>query len=323
MYGVWPKSWLKQLRTIAAITKHERPDILHTNQPRIGSLCQIIGRWYRTSRIIYTAHSRPIRDESTVYKQLKQILLWHLAILGSHHTIVPSPTLLQTLQQGLIKQKLKLIPLGRTIGVMYSKEEARQQLTTISGISTLPTKKNTHWIGTVSTLKPEKNIYSLIAATKKLLSIHTRTILVIIGDGPEYAKLQQHVDSLHLSNHIFFLGKIPEAARFLHAFDTFILPITDGDHSYTLQEAGLARLPVVAVTEGTTSPLLINRETGLVVSTKNPTALTEALHTALTDRALTEKLRHNLKEKVQPYSTEKMVAATAALYTITSSIAKK
>lgn len=317
-YGVWPSSWLAQLRTVAAIVQHERPDILHSNDALVALLCALVGRWYRIRPLIYTIHHHPTKNVSTFYRHLKQTWLCYLAILVSHRTIVPSPTILQTLQWRFIRRKLKLIAPGRTIGVMYSKEEARRELVSLGGKSTLPTQKNMHWIGTVSTLQPEKNITDLITAAQKLLSVHTRTMVVVIGDGTERTRLQQYIDSLHLSNRIFLLGEIPEAARFLHAFDIFVLPNATDDHSYTLHEAGLARLPVVAVAEKNTSSLLIHKKTGLIVPPEDPTALADSLHTLLTDHRLAEQLRHHLKEKIQTRSVEKMVAATTALYTTAS-----
>ncbi|PJC56189.1 glycosyltransferase, partial [Candidatus Kaiserbacteria bacterium CG_4_9_14_0_2_um_filter_41_32] len=45
---------------------------------------------------------------------------------------------------------------------------------------------------------------------------------------------------------IFVLGNITEAARFLKAFNMFVLASKSESYGYVLHEAGLAELPVVA-----------------------------------------------------------------------------
>lgn len=311
-------SWITQLRNLRSVLKTERPDIIHSQDPHTALLCGLAGRWCRIPKIIYTAHHWPSGMHVSYYQRFIHVCQSYLAVLSSHYTIVPSRTLLQKMQWPLAKHRLKVIHPGRSIGAMYNKQEARSALATISNRADLPVQKKAQWIGVVTELHPIRRLDLLLEAASKLLSQHPHTYLVIIGDGEARKTLQQHTDSLPVADQIFILGAIHEAARFFHAFDLFILPYQSGVYSYVLHEAGLARLPVVAIETASTRDVITDHKTGLLIPSDNSSALVSAIHTLLTHHAQVEELRHNLKEHLQPHTAEKMVQATTALYTITS-----
>ncbi|MEE8059206.1 MAG: glycosyltransferase [Pseudomonadales bacterium] len=70
--------------------------------------------------------------------------------------------------------------------------------------------------------------------------------LVIIGGGRLRTELLQLATSLHIKEQVLFTGHVPQAARLLKAFDTFVFSSTD-DEAFGLAvlEAMMAKVPIV------------------------------------------------------------------------------
>lgn len=104
-------------------------------------------------------------------------------------------------------------------------------------------------IGTVGTLRPEKNFGRLIRIFAKLpASLKVR--LVIVGDGPERANLENLARCLAVSDRITFFGQLAEPERVLRAFDVFAITSNTEQMPLTLLEAMAAQLPIVSTDVG-------------------------------------------------------------------------
>lgn len=106
--------------------------------------------------------------------------------------------------------------------------------------------------------------------------------LVIAGDGPHRAELEELVDELGLRKRVTFLGylKRPDAIAAYHVADAFAFASTTETQGLVVGEAMAAGLPVVAVQDRAVEDFVVDGETGLVMP-----ALPEALGAAF-DRML-------------------------------------
>lgn len=116
-------------------------------------------------------------------------------------------------------------------------------------------------------LIPRKGYHLLIPALRPDDS------LVLIGDGPELAALQQ----LSVGKQVRFLGEQPREviARELQRADVFVLPSANEGMSNSLLEAMAAGLPVVVTDVGGTRELVNGN--GVVLDDRSTTALQDAL----------------------------------------------
>ena len=116
----------------------------------------------------------------------------------------------------------------------------------------------------------------------------------IVGDGPLRASLQTKIESLHLSSRINLLGSLSRGAVLekLHTADIFALAsVTDAEGASdvfptVIVEAMASARPVVSTRLAGIPELVIDGETGLLVSPADTAALTEALQKLLCDREL-------------------------------------
>ena len=312
------KEW-RTLQTLWRLIGEEQPDILHVNSSKSAGLGAFVGRIRRVPRIIFTAHGWAFNEDRPWWQRYIIKFFHWLTVLLAHRTIAVSSAIVKQMNWPGAQRSMKIIHPGRTIGVMFTHQEARAALTEYaSGLESAQGRSYT-WVGTIAELHPIKQLDVLIDALAILSPSHPKLRGVIIGDGGERAALQRRIAEHGLDDTVFLLGAVPEAARFLHALNYFVLPSRSEAYGYAVHEAGLARLPVVASDVGGIRDIVTHNESGILVPPGDPQAIATALETLLADHTLTERLRHNLHTSLHDRTLEKMSIATTALYTLPTS----
>ena len=149
---------------------------------------------------------------------------------------------------------------------------------------------------------------------------HVHAQLILGGDGPLKAELQQQVERLSMTHKVIFTGSIPETAlaAYFNACDVFCLPSVEQSEAFGLVqlEAMACGKPVVC-TQLNNGVNVVNQAgvTGLAVPVRNATALAEALNKLLNDDTLRSKLGQQAKaHAVNGYSLTAMSNSHLALY---------
>jgi glycosyltransferase involved in cell wall biosynthesis len=244
---------ISDLRSFFAIWKLlrvQKPDVIHLNSSKAAALGALAARLARVPRIIFTVHGWPFKEERGYFAtRAIRAISWFTAIL-SHAVIVVSKEdeQLGTSMWGLEK-KIVYIPLGIETPDFLSRDEA-------SAILPTPNPSSPR-IVTIAELTANKGIRFAIEAISQLKKSGTNVSYFIIGDGEERVSLETLVQTLHLNDCVHFLGFIPEASRYLKAFDMFLLPSVKEGMPYVLLEATAAGLPFItttAVPGGTIEP---------------------------------------------------------------------
>jgi phosphatidylinositol alpha-1,6-mannosyltransferase len=151
----------------------------------------------------------------------------------------------------------------------------------------------------VSRLIARKGPATLIAALPDVLARHPRTVLAIVGDGPDRHRLERAARALGVSAAVRFLGRQPwsRLGGFYASADVFALPTrerfggleTEGFPLVYL-EAASAGLPVVAGRAGGVGEAVVDGETGFIVDGRSASETAAALLRLLDDRALARRM---------------------------------
>jgi glycosyltransferase involved in cell wall biosynthesis len=136
-------------------------------------------------------------------------------------------------------------------------------------------------IGWVGRLIPIKGCDVFLDA---LSYLGTRPWLaVIVGDGGEGPALEAQAKRLGLQGRVRFLGELPDAARYMSAFDLFVLSSRSEGTPLVLLEAMVAGRPVVATEVGGVGSVLEADRGGWIVPPESPELLARAVAAALDD----------------------------------------
>lgn len=154
-------------------------------------------------------------------------------------------------------------------------------------------------IGAVGSLYPVKGHTYLLDAMPALIRQHPNITLLLIGSGDLEVGLKEQARRQGVEGRVRFLGLRKDIPRLLAVMDVFVMPSLSEGHSLALLEAMLAGRPVVASRVGGNSELVLEGETGILVPSKDPEALTEAVHRLLDNRAMREAFGQRATRRVQ------------------------
>ncbi len=285
----------------------ERPDVFHSNSSKMGGIGNLAARLAGVKKIIFTSHGWAFNEPRPWWQKIIIKSLTWLTILLSHKTICVSDKTKKDISGWpFIKNKLIVIRNGIEKFELLPRNEARRAL----GIH----ENDTLVVGTLSELHPVKGLDVLLEAFGKF-SRKNDGILVIIGDGEIRENLEDFVEHLGIGNRITFTGYLPDAKRYLMAFDIFCLPSRSEALPYALLEAGLSARPIIATKVGGIPEVIENGLSGALVEPNDSETLFSTLILLSNDSELRKRLGTALKETVeQKFSLEQMFKKTVALY---------
>jgi glycosyltransferase involved in cell wall biosynthesis len=166
-------------------------------------------------------------------------------------------------------------------------------------------------IGTVATLRAEKNLARLLRA---FATLTPAARLVIVGDGIERASLEALAGSLGVASRVEFAGHQPDPSRFYRGFDIFALSSDTEQMPLSVLEAMAAGLPVVATEVGDVRAMLTPANARWLCP-REDTALAAMLADALAAPADRVQIgAENRRKAEQDYAQETMFAAYADLF---------
>ncbi|MBV8912460.1 MAG: glycosyltransferase [Acetobacteraceae bacterium] len=110
-------------------------------------------------------------------------------------------------------------------------------------------------IGTVTALRPEKNLARLMRAFH-IAAAAIPARLVLIGDGIERPALEQLAHNLGIADRVLFTGHISDPAPLITALDVFALSSDTEQMPMSLLEAMAAGLPAAATDVGDIKTML-------------------------------------------------------------------
>lgn len=311
------KSSLKQMlragTELRNILKQERPAILHLNSSVAGLIGAFIGHTARVPKIVFTAHGWAFNEDRPYFQRLIIKFLHWLTVLLSDQTIAVSRSIVTQMNWPGAERKMKIINPGRTIGVTYEPAEAKAAL--INFCPLLAPYEHDRWIVCIAELHPIKRHIILLEAFSNLETVPGMSArLILIGDGQERQRIETYLATHGLEDRVILTGNITEAARFLKAFDLFVLASKSESYGYVLHEAGLAGVPVIATNVGGIPDIITNTKTGLLVPPDNSFALQTAMESLLNSPTTMNAYARALQTELQSRSVSKMCAQTQSLY---------
>ncbi len=272
---------LKIIQQLVAIIKELDIDIIHTHNPSPHFYGAIAG--FLTRRpVIHTKHGRNYPTDN------KKVLLNKISSLLTKKIVAVSRNAAD------VCLNVEKIPATKVTVILNGTDT---NLFSPGGYESEKVQGSVR-IGIVARLSGEKDHQTLLSACKLLANQTTDFHLEIIGDGPLRGSLEKSVETLGLDTHVSFSGMRHDVPKLLCQLDIFVLSSTTEGISLTLLEAMATELPIVATNVGGNPEVVIDGETGYLVSSQNPEEMAKKLLLLINDKNLRRKMGEKGRERV-------------------------
>jgi glycosyltransferase involved in cell wall biosynthesis len=259
---------------LVRLVRRERPDLLHASSSKAGVLGRMAAAAARVPVRIFTVHGWAFAAHSGMPSRLYRLADRLMDPLTTVTICVSEHEREAGLAAGTCaRSRTVVIPNAVDVAAsprFRSEERARPRILA------------------VGRLKPPKDFQTLVEALAALP--HGSFDALIVGDGPDRARLEEQIRELWLTGRVRLAGQRRDVPELLAGADVFVLPSRSEGHPVSVLEAMAAGVPVVASRVGGIPEQVEDGVTGLLVEPGDPEALAAALGRLAADPALRRRL---------------------------------
>jgi N-acetyl-alpha-D-glucosaminyl L-malate synthase BshA len=166
----------------------------------------------------------------------------------------------------------------------------------------------------ISNFRPVKRVDDVVEVFNRLRRDFPVRLLMV-GDGPERARIEQRCRQCGTCGEITFIGNLPLVEEVLVGADLFLLPSESESFGLAALEALACEVPVIATRAGGIPEVIADGECGLLFPVGDVDAMAAGAARLLAD----ESLRRGMglagrRRAVERFATEKVVAQYRGLY---------
>ncbi len=308
---------IKSVFAIRSLIESVRPDILFLNSSKAGFNGSLAAQLLPKSQrpvVFYRIGGWTFNDPWPLLKKLYFFILEWLSARWKDHIITNSSHDYQQAVRYHIRPRkhLHLIYNGIDVSKLtfYERDQARTMLA-----PHMPSA-DAFWLGVIANFYPAKGLtYFLESISELQKNIREPVKAIIIGDGSQRQLLEHYIAVHNLQNIVRLAGKIPDAYRYLKAFDVFVVPSVKEGFPWVVLEAMAAGVSIIATSVGAIPEIIQDGENGVLIPPKNINVLTQSIIDLMQDRSLREKLAQTAQRSLATlFSKDKMIEAFTRLF---------
>ncbi len=269
----------KAYQKIKQIIREYQPDIVHTHAAKAGALGRRAAKSMRVPVIVHTYHGHVFHSyfgklKTALYKFIER----RLAKISTGIIAISEIQKEELTQQHTICQasKVKVIQLGFDLNrfhesLEHKRTETRQQF----GLS-----EDEIAVAIVGRLAAVKNHQLFLNAIEAIAAkTEKKVTFFIVGDGDERSNIEQRITSLKLPStlKIVMTSWIKDIASFNPGMDLICLTSLNEGTPVSLIEAQAANVPILTTNVGGVKDIVLENETGFVVSNNSLSEFSEKL----------------------------------------------
>jgi len=304
---VWDLAGLVRLSNFL---RREHYGIVHTHTSKGGFVGRLAARLAGVPVIVHTAHGFAFHERSPHSALLFYSALERIASQWCDRIVSVSEFHRRWALELRICGSPKILAIPNGIAALANPEVPRAELRRQLGV-----RNGDLLILSMARLAPDKGLEYLIQAAAILLRTERRFQIVIAGDGPLRARLEELAHTLGVADWVTFLGFREDISDLLAASDLVVLPSLREGLSIALLEAMAAGKPIVATSIGSHRELAFQAEIARLVPPADAPALCEAILQLAPDAKLMARLGMNAQTLfASQYTEEKMLSTYKQLY---------
>lgn len=297
------KSDRKAYRRIKKIIKEFKPDIVHTHAAKAGALGRKAAKSCKVPVIVHTFHGHVFHSyfgkfKTAIFKTIERKL-------AKKSTQIVAISQLQ--KDELVNdfkickaKKITVVPLGfDLVKFQENRIEARKHTRQQYGIQ--DDEVAVAIIGRLAPIKDHAFFLDVISAVSKQTTKKVKVF--IVGDGEERQAIEEQLKTIPTNDHfsITLTSWIKDIAQFNPGMDVICLTSKNEGTPVSLIEAQACNVPVISTDVGGVRDIVLENETGFIVTKGNLLEYTEKLLELIEDddkrKAMSEKGWEFVREK--------------------------
>lgn len=301
---------LKALLELLAVMRGGKFDVVHTHSSVAGVVGRIAAFIARVPVIVHHVHGWGIQEDmSTAVRTLYLMLERTCALFTDRLIAVSSPTIQKGLAYRICKEeKFALIYNGINL------EKFRQQVDRPKVFLDLGLNPECKIIGMIARLDQQKNPLDFIRAAAIVVKKYPKVQFLIAGDGSLRSECESLIDELNLRGTFFLLGYRDDISRIMPILSFTVLSSLWEGLPVVFQEAMSAGKPTVANDVDGARDVIIDGETGYLVTPHRPEEMAERILYLLNNDAICHEMGLTAQKYSERFSGEQMVENIASLY---------
>ena len=138
--------------------------------------------------------------------------------------------------------------------------------------------------------------------------------LILIGEGPERAKIENLVNKLQISDDVLFLGNSSEVSKILCYSDVFLLPSQTESFGLAALEAMAAKTAVISTNTGGLPEVNIHEVTGFLSDIGDVKDMAKNVLTILQDDQILDIFKNNARAHAKKFSLDNILPFYENIY---------
>jgi len=298
-----PYNILRWARWAKRFVRQHAVTLVHAGNIRpSGYVAALLRRQLGIPYIVYV-HGKDLLKERRKGKNRCLVRAGTREILGLAAAIIANSRATATLAKDLLRSVGRIDAVSRVYVIHPGADPTRFSLTARDAAD-----RNDPVLLSVARLVPRKGIDTVIEALPAILAVHPTATYVVVGSGPDLARLERLARDLGVTHRVQFVGDVLDELlpdRFANA-DVFVLPtreIRDDDEiegfGIAYVEAAAAGVPSVAANVGGVADAVTDGVTGVLVPPESPAAVSAATLRLLGDPILCAQMGNNARAAVE------------------------
>jgi glycosyltransferase involved in cell wall biosynthesis len=179
-------------------------------------------------------------------------------------------------------------------------------------------------IGLVGRLSKEKGADIFLTAASRVLNQLPDAKFVVVGDGPDRAKLDALIDELGIRDSVRMLGRRDDMPAVYASLDLMVSSSRREGLPIAILEGMASRLPLIATPVGAVPTVVLDGRTGVLVPAEAPELLATVIIGLLRDDSERERLGSAARQLVEDqFSAQRMTADYLGVYEAATAKAEK
>ena len=301
---------LKALLELLAVIRRGKFDVVHTH----SSVAGVVGRFAaciaRVPVIVHHVHGWGIQENMSKAVKTLYLILERITALFTDRLIAVS---IPTIQKGLAyricnEEKFALIYNGINLN------KFRQQVDRQKIFSELGLDPEAKIVGMIARLDQQKNPLDFIRAAAIVIKKYPKVQFLIAGDGSLRAECERLIDELNLRGSFFLLGYRDDVDKIMPILTFTVLSSLWEGLPVVFQEAMSAGKPIIANDVDGARDVIIQGETGYLVTPHRPQEMAERILYLLDNDAICREMGLTAQKESERFSGDQMVQNIASLY---------